>query len=127
MKINTNNVQTNTGFYELGLDSTQLLALVKVLESQVKTALYPTLLFEYSTVESLSQYLLDHFEQAFVTEPSTNKPYQSRVDLIHSYLQQEIASVLKINPTDIQLHTGFYELGLDSTHLISFVKVLEKK
>ncbi|AYB38428.1 type I polyketide synthase [Brevibacillus laterosporus] len=127
LKINTNNVQTNTGFYELGLDSTQLLALVKVLESQVKTALYPTLLFEYSTVESLSQYLLDHFEQAFVTEPSTNKPYQSRVDLIHSYLQQEIASVLKINPTDIQLHTGFYELGLDSTHLISFVKVLEKK
>src|SRR5699024_477705 len=101
--------------------------LVKVLENKVKTALYPTLLFEYLTVERLSQYLLDHFEPVFVTEHGTAKPPESRADLIHSYLQQEIASVLQTNPKDIPLHTGFYELGLDSTHLLSLVKVLEKK
>ncbi|MCR8987468.1 alpha/beta fold hydrolase [Brevibacillus laterosporus] len=127
LKINAENVQTNTGFYELGLDSTQLLGLVKVLENKVKTALYPTLLFEYSTVESLSQYLLNHFKPFFVTEHGTTKPPESRADLICSYLQQEIASVLQTNPKDIPLHTGFYELGLDSTNLLSLVKVLEKK
>ncbi|TPG91037.1 alpha/beta fold hydrolase [Brevibacillus laterosporus] len=127
LKMNVNSIHTNTGFYELGLDSTQLLGLVKVLENKVKVALYPTLLFEYSTVESLSQYLQANFKHAFVKEQSIFNPPEIQVSSIHSYLQQEIASVLKTNPKEIQIHTGFYELGLDSTQLLSLVKVLEKK
>ncbi|WP_433684726.1 SDR family NAD(P)-dependent oxidoreductase [Nocardia sp. CA-119907] len=50
-------VATDLGFYELGLDSAQLLGLTAVLESRVGEPLYPTLLFEYQTIEALAEYL----------------------------------------------------------------------
>ena len=50
-------IDIQTGFYELGLDSTQLLELVKSLEGIVGEALYPTLLFEYTTIAQLAAYL----------------------------------------------------------------------
>ncbi|MFI0777851.1 SDR family NAD(P)-dependent oxidoreductase [Streptomyces sp. NPDC021212] len=50
-------VAPDQGFYELGLDSTQLLALVRTLEQRWGIDLYPTLLFEYTTVDSVAAYL----------------------------------------------------------------------
>nr|WP_314464371.1 SDR family NAD(P)-dependent oxidoreductase [uncultured Clostridium sp.] len=45
------------GFYELGLDSIKLVELVNVFEKRFQKKLYPTLLFEYSTIEKLANYL----------------------------------------------------------------------
>lgn len=58
-------INPQTGFYELGLDSTQLLGLVKVLEQRLETQLYPTLMFEYPTIERLSVYLAEQYQDAF--------------------------------------------------------------
>ncbi|MCO1604482.1 SDR family NAD(P)-dependent oxidoreductase [Desulfosporosinus nitroreducens] len=56
-------IDVNTGFYDLGLDSTQLLNLVKELELKLNKQLYPTLLFEYSTIKRLSDYLMENYER----------------------------------------------------------------
>ncbi|MCX8131441.1 MAG: SDR family NAD(P)-dependent oxidoreductase [Clostridia bacterium] len=61
LKINPGDVSIKAGFYDLGLNSTQLLKLVKTLENELKEELYPTLLFEYSTIEVLAEYLLENF------------------------------------------------------------------
>ncbi|MFI0777854.1 SDR family NAD(P)-dependent oxidoreductase [Streptomyces sp. NPDC021212] len=53
----TGDLDPERGFYELGLDSTALLAVVKELESALSTELYPTLLFEFNTIESLAAHL----------------------------------------------------------------------
>lgn len=45
------------GFYDLGLDSNQLLALASELERTFVVQLYPTLLFEYNTIAQLGGYL----------------------------------------------------------------------
>lgn len=58
-------LNTQTGFYDLGLDSTELLGLVKLLERRLEAQLYPTLLFEYATIERLSEYLADQYAEAF--------------------------------------------------------------
>lgn len=58
-------VNTTSGFYELGLDSAQLLGLVGSLEKKVGRQLYPTLLFEYSSIHSLSGYLRENHQEAF--------------------------------------------------------------
>ncbi|MDE1462573.1 PfaD family polyunsaturated fatty acid/polyketide biosynthesis protein [Spartinivicinus poritis] len=57
-------VGINTGFYSLGLDSTQLLYLVKQLEQGLAASLYPTLLFEYTTIHALSDYLIERYSHA---------------------------------------------------------------
>jgi acyl carrier protein len=50
-------VALDVGFYDLGLDSLGVLALGRQLEELAGEPLYPTLLFEYSTIERLADYL----------------------------------------------------------------------
>ena len=50
--------ESEVGFYDLGLDSRQLLEAVRVLERGLGTTLYPTLLFEQGTMARLAAYLL---------------------------------------------------------------------
>lgn len=59
-------IATNEGFYNLGLDSTDLIAMVKKLEQFLKTSLYPTLLFEYSTIKSLAEYINENYSVNFL-------------------------------------------------------------
>lgn len=60
LQISPEAVDDRSGFYEQGLDSMHLLDLVKRLETRVRTSLYPTLLFEHSSVQALTDYLENH-------------------------------------------------------------------
>lgn len=57
------------GFYDLGLDSTQLLRLAHTIEQQTGKEIYPTLLFEYPNVEALAGYLGERFGSMSLPEP----------------------------------------------------------
>ncbi|MFD4600332.1 SDR family NAD(P)-dependent oxidoreductase [Streptomyces sp. NPDC058464] len=50
-------VEGDRGFYDLGLESTDLLALVRSFEERWNITLYPTLLFEYPTVDAVTEHL----------------------------------------------------------------------
>ncbi|WP_103534502.1 SDR family NAD(P)-dependent oxidoreductase [Streptomyces sp. SM11] len=50
-------VEGDRGFYELGLESSQLLTLVRLFEGRWGISLYPTLLFEYPTVDAVAAHL----------------------------------------------------------------------
>ncbi|MEU2494311.1 SDR family NAD(P)-dependent oxidoreductase [Streptomyces sp. NPDC007883] len=50
-------VDPELGFYDLGLTSVDLLAIARGLEDRLGTELYPTLLFEHSTVRALADHL----------------------------------------------------------------------
>jgi acyl transferase domain-containing protein/enoyl-CoA hydratase/carnithine racemase/pimeloyl-ACP methyl ester carboxylesterase/NADP-dependent 3-hydroxy acid dehydrogenase YdfG/tryptophanase len=51
-------VDPGAGFYDLGLDSGQLLGIAERLEADLGLPVYPTLLFEHSTIAALSADLL---------------------------------------------------------------------
>ena len=54
-------IKGTESFYHLGLDSQSLINMVHKLEKMTGEQLYPTLLFEYNTVNKLSQYLTQNF------------------------------------------------------------------
>ncbi len=58
-------IETDIGYYELGLDSAGLLQMVQSLEQSLKVKLNPTLLFEYATVGELAGYLLQQYPASF--------------------------------------------------------------
>ena len=60
-KISVEQSEWETGFYELGMDSANLLDLVNQLEQMFQIELYPTLLFEYTSVKTLSDYLVQNY------------------------------------------------------------------
>lgn len=65
-------VDPSAGFYDLGLESTDLLALARQLEARIGQVLYPTLLFEYPNIRELTAYLRDNYAGAFAAP--TSKP-----------------------------------------------------
>lgn len=58
-------IETDIGYYQMGLDSPGLLQVVETIGDQIGAALSPTLLFEYTTVSELSTYLAKHYAGAF--------------------------------------------------------------
>lgn len=79
-------INSNMSFYDLGLDSQQLLKIVSILEQKYQIKLYPTLLFEYGTISKATTYLssiltesnksaslvpLHYFEPEWVIKPIT--------------------------------------------------------
>ncbi|MCX2729176.1 SDR family NAD(P)-dependent oxidoreductase [Saccharopolyspora sp. NFXS83] len=63
-------VDPERGFYDLGLESAQLLALVRAMEARWHIDLYPTLLFEYPTPGDVSEYLLDVLPGTAMPDPA---------------------------------------------------------
>lgn len=57
IKCKPEEIDQDLDYYDLGLDSKDLLDIVKMIEKKIGQKLYPTLLFEYSTIKQLSDYL----------------------------------------------------------------------
>ncbi|WP_437627949.1 SDR family NAD(P)-dependent oxidoreductase [Sorangium sp. So ce1151] len=64
-------ISLEAGFYDQGLDSTNLLQMVRDLERRLGTRLYPTLLFEYKSVVELTDHLLEHHAGAWASALSS--------------------------------------------------------
>ncbi|OKP52620.1 polyketide synthase [Serratia marcescens] len=66
-------IDSDIGYYELGLDSAGLLHMVQLLERSLGVKLNPTVLFEYANVGELAAYLLEQHPMAFLpAEPAGN-------------------------------------------------------
>ncbi|MFQ6329964.1 SDR family NAD(P)-dependent oxidoreductase [Nocardia sp. CWNU-33] len=86
--IDPTGVATDVGFYELGLDSSRLLRLTAELEARVGEPLYPTLLFEYQTIDALAGYLADTVGaryRAAATAPVAAAPVALRRDSLVTF------------------------------------------
>ena len=70
LKKPINQIDINSGYYEMGLDSAGLLEIVHYIESKINTVLPPTLLFEYTTIAELSAFLTENYIEKFEFETS---------------------------------------------------------
>ena len=145
-----NEVSPEAGFYDQGLDSTQLIEMVRMLETKIQQQLYPTLLFEYTNIRELADYLAleysDFYPADTVTQPFNGQPEpqtpvsRETVPATHSAgqipsLQEDIENDLRRMVAEVQQkpwnqvspEAGFYDQGLDSTQLIEMVRMLENK
>ncbi|MEG3951071.1 MULTISPECIES: SDR family NAD(P)-dependent oxidoreductase [unclassified Microcoleus] len=78
-------IPEHAGFYDVGLDSTQLLQLAQAIERQTGKEIYPTLLFEYPNVEALAGYLGERFGRMSLSIPEQaeeNEPADEPVNCV---------------------------------------------
>jgi len=61
LNLKAGDLDRDTNFLELGLDSVQLMQMVKDLETKYSIELYPTDLFEYQTINALSKYFVEKY------------------------------------------------------------------
>jgi acyl transferase domain-containing protein/acyl carrier protein len=67
------NIQMRQRLFDLGLDSLMALELKNLLEADLKQALRPTLLFDYPTIEALTEYLGNEVLASVLSEISDRK------------------------------------------------------
>lgn len=129
------------GFYELGLESSSLLDLLKDIECEFGIELNPTLLFEYETLLDLADYIdtqLAHTDvdmnSRVLSESNTevvplvlSAEYQAPVKTgLSSQVIQVFAEHLKVDVAQVDINCGLYELGLSSADLLDVVADLEE-
>ncbi|MEV0296265.1 SDR family NAD(P)-dependent oxidoreductase [Nocardia sp. NPDC050710] len=88
LAVDSTGIATDVGFYELGLDSSRLLRLTAELEARVGDPLYPTLLFEYQTIDALAGHLADTVGsryRAAATEPVAAGQVEPRRDSLVTF------------------------------------------
>ncbi|ABQ27262.1 SDR family NAD(P)-dependent oxidoreductase [Geotalea uraniireducens] len=69
-------ISTQVGYYEMGLNSPTLLEVVAVIGEKLSVQLMPTLLFEYTTIGELAEYLFLTYPDAFGKSPAAQTPSQ---------------------------------------------------
>jgi 3-oxoacyl-(acyl-carrier-protein) synthase/acyl carrier protein len=63
--ITSDQINTTLNFIALGLDSVQMVSVSRDIETEVGIELYPTLFFEYSTVDDLAGYFIAEHKDKF--------------------------------------------------------------
>lgn len=86
-------------FYEIGLDSSQLVELVRLLEKQLNVQLYPTLLFEYETINKLTNYLAEKYGDVYSSKiPEKSQTVPSRLTIYQPIWQiEKIRTIKQVN------------------------------
>ncbi|MBL8991855.1 MAG: type I polyketide synthase, partial [Spirochaetia bacterium] len=65
LQVSSNQVDDKSSFMEMGLDSTTVLELTNSIQDEKGIELYPTLLFEYTHLDTLAAYLLKEYPSQF--------------------------------------------------------------
>lgn len=129
-------------FKELGLDSILCVEFAKEIREQFKVEIKATKLYDYSTLNKLSEYLISFIEDdesktvAQMKSRDTQSEKQinvsdkkiidKRSSLIFS-LKKMLANVLYMTPSKVNSKKTFKELGLDSILCVEFAKKIREK
>ncbi len=97
-------VYSDVGFLELGLDSLSLVALSGIIEKEIQISLYPTVFFEYQTVDALADYLCEKHFNSIVKFMNSDKEIAAMGDM-------EIKAEEVIEISQVEAVTDQYEQG----------------
>ncbi|WP_268747619.1 SDR family NAD(P)-dependent oxidoreductase [Streptomyces toyocaensis] len=123
-------VDVGSGYYELGLGSADLLALVRELEERLSVELSPTVMFEHRSIAELAAWLAPRLPaSADATAPAVPAPAPAArderspstpaqdtpdtVSVVRTALVQDVAALLGVHPDDVHPDAEFGEFGLD--------------
>lgn len=140
IKIPEEDINDTSVFYDLGLESSDLLDIVHILEQRVNEELYPILLFEYTNIQSLASHLFTKYGTAYrlgdnetpVEEQKPKPQIEKRTEIVDSksvgiQITEMIREIAQISVEQREWETGFYEIGMDSMNLIDLVNRLEQQ
>jgi 3-oxoacyl-(acyl-carrier-protein) synthase/acyl carrier protein/2-polyprenyl-3-methyl-5-hydroxy-6-metoxy-1,4-benzoquinol methylase len=131
MMMDETEIDNDVPFQEYGIDSIISLELLKPLK-EVYGYLPATLLFEYPTVSTLSEYLHKNFKGEHVeareeikNEISEKTP-SSNMNSTTNLIEEIISKVMMMDRTDIDGDVPFQEYGIDSIISLELLKPLKE-
>ncbi|WP_454782596.1 SDR family NAD(P)-dependent oxidoreductase [Legionella sp. WA2022007384] len=104
-------LESHVSFFDLGFDSSSLIALVDVLEQQFDLELYPTLLFEQNTVDKLTAYINSRdFSSITKAQSKMSMSMKETTSLDPAVKPREVGSVEQTEQLQKQLKKANYAI-----------------
>ncbi|MFJ9845110.1 amino acid adenylation domain-containing protein [Kitasatospora sp. NPDC101155] len=129
-------VGSHTGYYQLGLTSASLVALVGELEDRFGIELSPIVVFEYTTIAELAAWLDERLAQAgrpAGAAPSADAPARvgdgpaDSTAVLCGELADEIGALLGVPAWQVAPEADWTELGFDPVTLAALVERLNDR
>ncbi|TYS11712.1 amino acid adenylation domain-containing protein [Bacillus subtilis] len=73
LKVDSEDIDVNTELSEYGFDSVTFTVFTNKINETYHLELTPTVFFEYGSIQSLAEYLIDEFEETFVQESAESE------------------------------------------------------
>ncbi|MFH0348560.1 SDR family NAD(P)-dependent oxidoreductase [Bacillus vallismortis] len=106
-------VDPKIAFYDQGLDSTELLDLVMKIEEKLNCQLYPTLLFEYTNIKTLSNYLMEEYGEQYKSYLETNYNNVSAKQVQEKQSIKESKTASQARPLQLKRSHAKYDNSTD--------------
>ncbi len=124
---------------DMGLDSSIVIKIAEEFEQELEIKLYPTVFFEYKTLQEIIGYFSSEFSDKIVKYHSSHTQGSALIapvadheeitglhERISDFLKQRIAPVLEIHPDQISMEENLLDIGLGSSSLVSLAEEFEK-
>ena len=134
IKIKENRLDRHTPFSDYGVDSILTLSFVDGINEELGITLNPAELFNYTTVERLTRFIVDQYAQKlpYGKEVAHLQQKSSQVkatgslpaeisELVEACLMKQLSECIKIKESRLSKHTPFSDYGVDSILMLSFV------
>jgi len=119
--VSPDDLDDHARFMDLGLDSILAVEVTRSINAAFDLQIQATRLYDYPSVADLAAYVRDAPGQPAAAIPTPHQPTPEAIPQIAepaapiiSKLRQILAAALYVAPEDLDDHTGFADLGLDS-------------
>ncbi len=152
LELAPEDLNPDMNFLELGADSMMAIGLIRELEEVLDIELYPTLLFEYPTINELTAYLQtqlpEHFDLSLLDDGSVSESIETRVgntagvagaektgqEAAHRLPEEGLlafvtgiaAAKLELGVEELDPDMNFLELGADSMVAMGLIRAVEE-
>ena len=136
LKIKSEDIDAEADLSEYGFDSITFTEFANQLNQEYSLELTPTIFFEYPTLQSFAQYLVEEHQAVFKVEPAivsvasdstTGIDTGNMLDNVQNVLLQAVAKLLKIKSEDIDAEADLSEYGFDSITFTEFANQLNQE
>lgn len=148
LKIEKDYVNKDENIMAMGIDSMSLVSLAQNIEKEFSIKLYPTIFFEYQTINEVVKFITDEYQEAlskcdFVRKSAVTACESLKLEedsitidvendnkeelILQNYLVEKMAYILKEEKENIDIDKNIMSMGIDSMNLVSLAKDLEEK
>jgi acyl carrier protein len=115
-KITGNVADIEADFFDIGLDSADLLDIASQIEDSFSTELYPTVMFEYNNIKKMATHMADLVDENEPKKTEDNTITRRIKDILFSYTGKEFC-----------VEDEFFAVGMDSSDLLEITSDLENE
>ncbi|NOU17184.1 MAG: SDR family NAD(P)-dependent oxidoreductase [Bacteroidales bacterium] len=137
LHLHEHEIEENTQFVDLGLDSITGVTWIRKINEKYKTSIEATKVYSYSTLSQLSRYVKEEVEKvdtltnkSEVSISANSASYVQQIDILPTVtasLRQLLAQELHLQEHEIEENTQFVDLGLDSITGVTWIRKINEK